>query len=81
MTKINHSYEQLMLYGHVHNRLSDFDLANPEYLTKDVGVDACDFRPISFEQLQSYMTPRVKAFQEMKQRIIDGEIEIGDRLD
>ena len=68
------------LYGHVHNRLTAFDRANPEYLTKDVGVDACDYRPISFEQLQSYMKPRVKAFEEMKTRIMEGKAK-GESLD
>ena len=50
------------LYGHVHNRMSDDDQQNLELLTKDVGVDACDYKPISFSQLSQYMQPRIKAF-------------------
>src|SRR5438874_246605 len=43
------------LYGHVHGRLTAADEANPSTLTKDVGVDACDYRPWSFDDLAAYM--------------------------
>ena len=69
------------LYGHVHGRLSKFDAQNPALLTRDVGVDACEYCPISFEQLQAWMEPRLKAFREMKQRIIDGVPLASDSLD
>ncbi len=52
------------LYGHVHDRLSDEDAAEPSLLVKDVGVDACHYRPISFVDLMSYMKPRELAFRE-----------------
>ena len=56
------------LYGHVHDRLSKEDAETPTLLVKDVGVDACDYRPIDFEELSAYMEPRIKAFEELKQR-------------
>jgi calcineurin-like phosphoesterase family protein len=61
------------LYGHVHNRLTDEDEANPHRLTRDVGVDACEYRPWSFEDLRNYMTPRMEAFQRWKNRLREGE--------
>ena len=54
------------LYGHVHGRLAREDEARPDLLTRDVGVDACDYRPLSFEELRAYMAPRVGAFQRRK---------------
>lgn len=50
------------LYGHVHGRLLDEDATNPRMLVKDVGVDACGFAPVSFEELEDYMAPREDAF-------------------
>lgn len=61
------------LYGHVHDRFSEDDRNNPELLTKDVGVDACDYAPISFTQLKEYMTPRVKEFEKAKAAFVDGD--------
>ena len=52
------------LYGHVHGRLKQEDAASPWLLTKDVGVDACDYRPMNFEMLSAYMAPRLEAFRE-----------------
>ena len=46
------------LYGHVHGRLVGEDRRNPWLLRRDVGVDACDYQPISFQELQAYMAPR-----------------------
>ena len=54
------------LYGHVHGRLTAQDEANPTMLTRDVGVDACDYRPSSFDDLSRYMGPRVEAFDAAK---------------
>lgn len=54
------------LYGHVHGRTTAEDEANPNWLTKDVGVDACNYQPIGFAQLTTYMAPRQEAFQRMK---------------
>ena len=51
------------LYGHVHGRLREEDAANPRLLTRDVGVDTCDFRPLSFEEIADYMAPREAAFR------------------
>lgn len=69
------------LYGHVHNRMTGEDNQNLAMLTKDVGVDACDYRPISFRELKRYMKPRVKAFEEVKARITSGTASSIDRLD
>ncbi len=52
------------LYGHVHNRLAAEDAAEPNLLVKDVGLDACNYRPISFTELLAYMEPREAAFRE-----------------
>jgi calcineurin-like phosphoesterase family protein len=60
------------LYGHVHGRLAAEDAAHPEFLTKDVGVDACDYRPWSFEELHAYMTPRIEKFNESKASLGSG---------
>src|SRR5262249_19822217 len=61
------------LYGHVHGRFESEDRANPAWLTKDVGVDACDYRPWSFDELRAYMAPRVEAFRAQKQALERGE--------
>ena len=50
-------------------------------LTKDVGVDACDYAPISFEQLSEYMAPRVVEFEAAKARFIAGESLEGESID
>ena len=54
------------LYGHVHGRLVAQDEANLAMLTRDVGVDACDYRPLSFDDLSRYMGPRIEAFDAVK---------------
>ncbi len=61
------------LYGHVHNRLETEDRANLHWLTKDVGVDACGYRPWSFEQLSAFMAPRMEAFRQWKISLQQGE--------
>jgi calcineurin-like phosphoesterase family protein len=61
------------LYGHVHGRLQREDAAKPTMLVKDVGVDACDYRPWSFEELKRYMTPRVEAFLRNKTAFTRGQ--------
>jgi len=61
------------LYGHVHGRFQDADAADPTLLTRDVGVDACDYKPISFDQLKAYMQPRVAAFEQAKARTVAGK--------
>jgi calcineurin-like phosphoesterase family protein len=50
------------LYGHVHGRLGPEDDANPRLLAKDVGVDACGYRPVSFTEITEHMKPREEAF-------------------
>jgi calcineurin-like phosphoesterase family protein len=60
-------------YGHVHGRLEAEDRANPSWLVKDVGVDACEYRPWSFAELRDYMRPRLDRFYEMKQALARGE--------
>lgn len=52
-----------LLYGHVHARLCDEDRIDPTLLRKDVGVDACDYRPWSLDDLAAYMAPREAAFR------------------
>jgi calcineurin-like phosphoesterase family protein len=59
-------------YGHVHGRLQREDAANPSMLVKDVGVDACGYRPWSFEELSDYMAPRIEAFHRRKAAFRDG---------
>lgn len=61
------------LYGHVHGRLEREDAQKPTLLTKDVGVDACDYRPWSFAQLRTYMTPRIVAFEKQRAAFIAGK--------
>jgi calcineurin-like phosphoesterase family protein len=60
------------LYGHVHGRLQREDAAKPSMLVKDVGVDACDYKPMSFTELQAYMAPRLEAFNRNKERFLGG---------
>src|SRR5262249_42976067 len=60
------------LYGHVHGRLRREDEAQPHLLTRDVGVDACEYRPVSFEELRAYMAPRVEAFRRRKAGLSQG---------
>ena len=65
------------LYGHVHGRLVAEDAAHPSWLTKDVGVDACEYRPLSFDDLRIYMAPRFEQFQRWRAAISQGEAESG----
>ena len=58
------------LYGHVHSRLQHEDEQTPWLLAKDVGVDACDYKPMSIEDLRRYMAPREKAFAEHRAAVI-----------
>jgi calcineurin-like phosphoesterase family protein len=46
------------LYGHSHGNLPPFRKS------MDVGVDAWDFRPVSFEQIQDRMNAVTEAFSE-----------------
>lgn len=61
------------LYGHVHGRLTEEDRERPVFLTRDVGVDVCDYAPISFEQLQTYMAPRQVVFEREKAAFVAGD--------
>ena len=61
------------LYGHVHGRLQREDAAKPTMLVKDVGVDACDYRPWSLDDLKRYMAPRIEAFQRQKAAFTGGQ--------
>jgi calcineurin-like phosphoesterase family protein len=60
------------LYGHVHGRLTKQDESDGGTLTKDVGVDACDYRPWSFEDLFAYMAPRIEKFNQRKAAFLEG---------
>ena len=62
------------LYGHVHGRLAAEDAATSS-LTRDVGVDACAYRPLSFDDLSAYMGPRIEQFQRRKAAFRQGEDE------
>jgi len=55
------------VYAHVHGRFVREDEEKPWLLAKDVGVDACDYKPVSFEMLQAYMGPRTETFRQRKQ--------------
>jgi calcineurin-like phosphoesterase family protein len=59
------------LYGHVHGRLAREDAAADWTLTRDVGVDPCGYRPLSFEELRDYMAPRIARFEERKATMFD----------
>jgi calcineurin-like phosphoesterase family protein len=61
------------LYGHVHGRLQTEDAQKPYLLTKDIGVDACEYRPVSFTELKTWMQPRVQVFEERKAKFMVGE--------
>jgi calcineurin-like phosphoesterase family protein len=61
------------LYGHVHGRLRREDDARPATLVKDVGVDACGYRPWSFAELAGYMAPRIEAFNRQKAALTSGQ--------
>jgi calcineurin-like phosphoesterase family protein len=61
------------LYGHVHGRLSAQDAVDAFTLTRDVGIDACNYRPISFTELRQWMQPRVALFEERKAAFVAGE--------
>jgi calcineurin-like phosphoesterase family protein len=66
-------YGSWHLYGHVHGRFSAEDAANAWMLTKDVGVDACDYRPWSFEELRDYMAPRIGKNQQLRAAALRGK--------
>ena len=52
------------MYGHVHGMLVAEDEAADNTLTMDVGVDARDYKPVSFEEVYEYNRPRLKKFKE-----------------
>ncbi len=59
------------LYGHVHGRLVRQDKSELDWmLTRDVGVDACGYRPISFDELAAYMAPRFVKFLARKESFL-----------
>jgi calcineurin-like phosphoesterase family protein len=60
------------LYGHVHGRLQREDDRNLGMLVKDVGVDACDYKPVSFAELSVSMAPRVERFTRNKAAFMSG---------
>lgn len=60
------------LYGHVHGRLQREDERNAGTLVRDVGVDACEYRPVSFADLTAYMAPRLATFNRNKDRFLAG---------
>jgi calcineurin-like phosphoesterase family protein len=67
------------LYGHVHGHLRAEDEANDWMLVKDVGVDANNYRPLSFDEVAAYMAPRAEKFQQRKIRFFtDADLEYGD---
>ena len=66
-------YGSWHLYGHVHGRFSAEDTRNNWMLTKDVGVDSCDYRPWSFEDLRSYMSPRIDKNKKLRAAALRGE--------
>jgi calcineurin-like phosphoesterase family protein len=59
------------LYGHVHGRMTMEDVARMASLTKDIGVDACEYRPWSYEDLYTYMAPRIQAFNQRRANLAE----------
>jgi len=57
-------------YGHVHGHLRDEDARRDWMLVRDVGVDACGYRPLSFEEIAAEMAPRVERFRQWREAII-----------
>ena len=55
------------LYGHSHNSLPEL----PHLLSMDVGVDAHNFSPVSFEEIKEKMDKK-------KELIIQNKLEFGD---
>ena len=55
------------LFGHVHGGLAEEDAAEPWRLTMDVGVDACNYQPVDFDLIESYMQPRIKEFKQRRE--------------
>ena len=47
-------YKNVHLFGHSHSTLPD----DPNSLSCDVGVDAWNYAPVSFEQLQEVMAKK-----------------------
>lgn len=68
------------LFGHVHGRLREEDAALPRLLAMDVGVDACHYRPISFDEVADYMRPREEAFRAWKAALdrVKGDVISGE---
>ena len=62
------------LYGHVHGRLAEEDESRPSLLTRDVGVDVCDYAPVRFEEIADYMAPRIEVFETDKAAFIAGDV-------
>jgi calcineurin-like phosphoesterase family protein len=61
------------LYGHVHGRLAWQDTGELDWmLTRDVGVDACGYAPMSFEELSAFMAPRAEKFQARREKMVSG---------
>ncbi len=52
--------------------MKHLDDADPYTLTKDVGVDANEYKPISMAQLRKYMAPRMAKFYERKAALVRG---------
>jgi hypothetical protein len=42
-------------------------------LTKDIGVDSCDYRPWGFEELRDYMSPRIDKNKGLRAAALRGE--------
>ena len=57
----------------MHGRFHEEDDKNKASLTLDVGVDVHDYRPISFDDVKRYMSPREEAFRKAKEDFIAGD--------
>lgn len=55
------------LFGHSHNNLPDL----PTLLSMDVGVDAHDYKPISFEEVKVYMEAKIKFADKNKLKVTE----------
>ena len=50
------------LYGHSHGRLADF----PDSLSMDVGVDVCNYTPMSLDEVSAKLSAKVPAWRAKK---------------
>ena len=55
------------LYGHSHNNLPEL----PTLMSMDVGIDAHDYRPISFDEVKKHMEAKMKFADKNKLKVTE----------